>query len=204
MAAIKKITAFTNQGRTIYAVIQRETDGFLMNDADGTFSAAPADFFFALTEDGTLKGFYSGSEDRTVWNDGVYNFYIYHQLGGSPTIATDTPLGLETVEISNDIIVDSAISAAEIRAALGMASANMDTQFSAIPGAVATTAMTESYSTIGGTKTLAQGIYEIASHMEEKAIVDTVLTTKKVDGLTTAMTFTLDDPENPTSITRAT
>lgn len=73
-----------------------------------------------------------------------------------------------------------------------------------IATAVLTTAMTEAYSTAGGTKTVAQALYEIAQMLQEKAVASTTLTVKKVDGSTSAMTFTLDDATAPTSITRAT
>jgi hypothetical protein len=40
--------------------------------------------------------------------------------------------------------------------------------------------------------------------MQEMAISGTTMTVKKLDGTTTAMTLTLNDATNPTSITRAT
>lgn len=73
-----------------------------------------------------------------------------------------------------------------------------------IATAVTTTAMTESYRADGATGTLAQMQYEIIAHLGESAIVATTKTIKKVDGTTTAATFTLDDASLPTSITRST
>ena len=70
--------------------------------------------------------------------------------------------------------------------------------------AVLTTAMTESYRADGATGTLAQVQYEILAHLGESSIVSTTKTIKKVDGTTTAATFTLDSDTAPTSITRAT
>ena len=70
--------------------------------------------------------------------------------------------------------------------------------------AVLTTAMTESYRADGATGTLAQMQYEIIGHLGESSIVSTTKTIKKVDGTTTAATFTLDSDTAPTSITRAT
>lgn len=66
-----------------------------------------------------------------------------------------------------------------------------------------TTAMTEAYSTDGGTVTVAQALYELLALAQEKSISGTTMTVKKRDGSTTAMTLTLSDATNPTGITRA-
>lgn len=70
--------------------------------------------------------------------------------------------------------------------------------------AVWTTAMTESYATDGATMTPTQALYMLWSLLAERSIVSTTLTAKKLDGSTTAMTFTLDSATTPTSQTRAT
>lgn len=70
--------------------------------------------------------------------------------------------------------------------------------------AVLTTAMTESYRADGATGTLAQMQYEIVGHLGESSIAGTTKTVNKIDGITAAATFTLDDATTPTSITRAT
>lgn len=70
--------------------------------------------------------------------------------------------------------------------------------------AVLSTAMTEAYGTDGSTFSAAQGLYQIWSILSEMAVVGTTATCKKVDGSTTAFTLTLDDANDPTSITRAT
>lgn len=67
-----------------------------------------------------------------------------------------------------------------------------------------TVAMTESYATDGSAVTPVQMMYMLWSLAAEKNIVTTTLTAKKLDGSTTAMTFTLDSATSPTSITRAT
>jgi hypothetical protein len=64
-----------------------------------------------------------------------------------------------------------------------------------------TTALTESYAANGAAMTPAQALYMIQQMLHEKAVSGTTLTVKKLDG-TTAMTFTLSDAVNPTSITR--
>ena len=67
-----------------------------------------------------------------------------------------------------------------------------------------TVALTEGYATDGSTASVAQLLYMIWSALAEFAISSTTITAKKLDGSTTAMTFTLDDATNPTSRTRAT
>lgn len=71
-------------------------------------------------------------------------------------------------------------------------------------GAAFTTALTEAYRADGATGTVAQLLYEIIAHLGESSIVTTTKTIKKLDGSTTAATFTLNDATTPTSITRAT
>lgn len=70
-------------------------------------------------------------------------------------------------------------------------------------GTLLTTAMTESYNTDGAAPTPAQALFLILQMLTEKSISSTTLTVKKLDGSTTAATFTLNDATNPTSITRA-
>lgn len=125
---------------------------------------------------------------------------------------------------------------ATIRAAVGMSSANMDTQLDALPTnselstalaaaddatlaaiaalsipttgqiatAVLTTQMTESYRATNAAPTLAQALFELIAHMGEASISSTTKTLKKLDGSTTAKTYTLDDDTAPTSITETT
>ncbi len=66
-----------------------------------------------------------------------------------------------------------------------------------------TTAQTESYASDGSTATPAQLLYMILCSVSEFAISGTTITGKKLDGSTTAMTWTINDASNPTSRTRA-
>lgn len=65
-------------------------------------------------------------------------------------------------------------------------------------------ALTEAYAADGAAATVAQLLYMIWSALAEFAISGTTITAKKLDGATTAMTFTLDSSTAPTSRTRAT
>jgi len=112
---------------------------------------------------------------------------------GAGLTALATQASVNTIDgIVDAILVDTA--------EIGAAGAGL----TAVTTAVLTTAMTEAYRADGATGTLAQMLYEIIAHLGEASIAGTTKTIKRVDGSTTAATFTLDDATTPTSITRAT
>jgi len=100
----------------------------------------------------------------------------------------------------------STLDAAGVRTAVGLASANLDTQLDAVatPADILTTALTEAYAADGVAPTLSQLLFLVLAALTEFAISGTTITAKKLDGVTTAATYTLDDGTNPTSRTRAT
>ena len=77
------------------------------------------------------------------------------------------------------------------------------TALAAINTAAVGTALTESYAADGATATAAQLLYMIWARLAEPNVSSTTMTVKKLDGSTSAMTFTLSDASNPTSLTRA-
>jgi len=108
MPNTKKIThPWGETGLTLYCVIRREADGYLLNDDDGAFANAPADPYIAMTEDGTLKGLYEKSEARAAWDDGVYTVMVYSQAGASPAPASDTVIGSGEFYIDTDTEVNT-------------------------------------------------------------------------------------------------
>jgi hypothetical protein len=67
-----------------------------------------------------------------------------------------------------------------------------------------TTVLTESYPALAASPTGAQLLFEIGAFLMRKSTGGTAtLTTKRLDGTTTAETFTLNDADDPTSIARA-
>lgn len=70
--------------------------------------------------------------------------------------------------------------------------------------AVLTTQMTESYAALHAAPTLAQAAFEMRALLAENNVASTTVTTKKIDGSTSARTYTLNSPTTPTSITTAT
>ncbi len=118
--AAKKITLdWSETGKTVYAIVRREADGYRLNDADGTFGAAPADPYLSLAEDSTIKGRYEASEGRTVWTDGRYTIAVYKQAGGSPAPVSDTIIGTGEMKVESDAeITDITLSEIEGSAVL--------------------------------------------------------------------------------------
>lgn len=78
------------------------------------------------------------------------------------------------------------------------------TDIPATLAALFTTALTESYRGTGATGTVSQLLYELLANLVEHANTGTTRTAKKLDGSTTAKTYTYDDDTNPTSITETT
>lgn len=64
--------------------------------------------------------------------------------------------------------------------------------------------ITEGYNADGVAPTVEQALMVIMQMLTEMSISGTTMTIKKLDGSTTALTLTLNDSSNPTSITRAT
>lgn len=89
-------------------------------------------------------------------------------------------------------------------AGAGLTAITGATLSSAYDFAKGTVAVTESYNADGSAPTPVQALMLILQMLTEKAISSTTLTVKKLDGTTTAATFTLDSATTPTSITRAT
>lgn len=111
--AAKKLSVLNETGKTVYAMVRRAADSYFLNDADGSFAAAPADPYLSLSENATLKALYEVSESRTVWDDGEYLAVYYAQLGGSPAPVTDEPLGsgvlfiVADAELTSDSVSDA-------------------------------------------------------------------------------------------------
>lgn len=131
-----------------------------------------------------------------------------------------TAAAVATGAIDADAIADNAIDAGAI--ATGAITAAKFAAGAIDAGAIATgaidadalaadviadifqgTALTQSYATDGAAATPAQLLYMIWAMLAEKSVSGTTLTVKKLDGSTTAMTFTLNSATDPTSITRA-
>ena len=92
---------------------------------------------------------------------------------------------------------------AEVQSEVADALAAYDPPTKAEMDAMWTTAATESYAADGAAATPAQLMYMILCAVSEFSISSTTITGKKLDGSTTAMTWTINDATSPTSRTRA-
>jgi len=92
---------------------------------------------------------------------------------------------------------------AEVQSEVADGLAAYDPPTKAEMDAMWTTAMTESYASDGSAMTPAQALYMILCAVSEFSISSTTITGKKLDGSTTAMTWTINSASSPTSRTRA-
>tara|TARA_Y100000401_G_scaffold30623_1_gene22374 strand:+ start:13029 stop:15281 length:2253 start_codon:yes stop_codon:yes gene_type:complete len=133
---------------------------------------------------------------------------------------TTLPATLATIDgIVDDILADTAVIGAngaglsaipwnsawdsEVQSEVTDALNSYDPPTKAELDATWTTAQTESYASDGAAATPAQLLYMIYCCVSEFAVSGTTITGKKLDGSTTAMTWTINDGTNPTSRTRA-
>jgi hypothetical protein len=138
-----------------------------------------------------------GTAAATPTVAGVPEVDITHIGGTAVTAAAGIP-EVKVASVATDAITADAIAANAIGASELAADAVTE-----IAAGVLTVALTESYAADGAAPTLAQAVFAIQQFLQEKAISGTTLTVKKLDGSTTAMTFTLSDATTPVSVTRA-
>jgi len=131
--------------------------------------------------------------DATVHIHGHYET-LTNNLTGSPTVQIS---GATKFGDTADILTDTV----EIGTA-GVGLTNITINAASVT-AILTTQMTEAYAADGTAPTLAEALFLIQQNIQEFAISGTTITTKKLDGSTTAATYTLDDGTSPTSRTRA-
>jgi hypothetical protein len=113
------------------------------------------------------------------------------------------------------------LDAAGTRSALGLASANLDTQLAALAALIAALnnlsaadvltqinaaldqAVADSIPADGSRPSVRQAAYMHTQFLLERSVSGTTLTVKKPDGVTTLFTVTLNDATTPTALTRA-
>jgi len=128
MAEIKKFVGYTTTGKTVYGIIERQVDSYLLNDADGAFAASPADPYVSFTEHTTIKGEYVLLESRAAWNDGLYKATVYEQAGGSPVPASDLVVAFQYMYVRSDfeVVNDEEVST-DIPTLISTAQTDLDT-----------------------------------------------------------------------------
>lgn len=152
-----------------------------------------------LTAAGIAAAALNGKGD---WNIGKTGYSL--SAGGISAIWQDTTAGDFTaansigLSIMNGVALGTGLTVNDLTTKTGY-------RLSATGvGDLLTTALTESYAADGAAGTLSQLLFGIQAFLQERSVSGTTLTVKKLDGATTAMTFTLNDGTSPTSLTRAT
>jgi hypothetical protein len=106
MANAKLITASASTGQTCYAIVRRDSDGYLLEASSGVFDTGltATQAGNLLTEDSLIKGLYETTEDREVWANGAYTYIAYVEASsGTINPVTDTLIGIERVYFAQDI-----------------------------------------------------------------------------------------------------
>lgn len=148
-------------------------------------SATTTSFVTNLTE---------ASDDH--YNDAVITF-VTGNLSGQSRVISDYNGTTKTVTL-DEALTEAPANGDEFLIKTG----HVHTQ-TGIADAVLTTQMTESYAADGVAPTLAQAMFATQQFLQETNITGTTLKVRQLDGVTTAMTFTLNNATDPTDITRA-
>lgn len=129
-----------------------------------------------------------------------------NDLATPTNITAATGIVLSGVTHTGAVIPEVGSVTGAVGSVTGLTASNLDATVSsrATPAQILTTALTESYAADGVAPTLAQALFLIQQSIGDFSIAGTTLTVKRMDGTTTAATYTLDDATNPTSRTRAT
>lgn len=114
MANIKKIIHnWPEYGLTVYITFTRESDGYMLDNADGNYADTPADRYLYLTEHATIKGRYEVEENRQVWIDDRYIGAVKKQVEGTPDDDNDITIGDGEMFIKDDleVVITSTLNA---------------------------------------------------------------------------------------------
>lgn len=101
---------YSTTGLTVYCVVRREADDYLLDGLDGSFSLSPSDYCIEMTENAITSGRYELDESRQVWNNGLYTVCIYNQVGSTPMPAADTMIGDGEMVIQDDTEISNFLS----------------------------------------------------------------------------------------------
>ena len=182
--------------------------GYYIVILDATDTGTVGELLVAVHESGALPVF----KTFFVVEEAIYDA----MFAPSATLVTkinDIDTVVDAVKVVTDAISTngSGLSAipwnsswdAEVQSEVADGLAAYDPPTKAEMDAMWTTAMVESYASDGSAATPAQILYMILCAVSEFAISSTTITGKKLDGSTTAMTWTINSASSPTSRTRA-
>ena len=190
--AVKADTAaiLTDTGTTLEADLDAIIAAVITNaagvDIAADIIAVKADTAAILTDTGTtLEADLDAIIAATITN-----------AAGVDIAADIIAVKADTAAVLADTGTDGVVVAAASKTDYALSNAGVDALF--------VRALTEAYAADGAAPTVAQVLFATQQFLQERAVSGTTVTVKKLDGSTTAMTFTLNDATTPTSITRAT
>ncbi len=99
MINVKRFFVAYGAGMTVTCSVQRVADGFYLQASDGTFAVGVS----SLPMVEALAGGYVLSEDRTVWDNGLYDVVFYE---------TSTTIGGYEFQVAQDQILNGVALAA--------------------------------------------------------------------------------------------
>lgn len=120
------------------------------------------------------------------------------------TAANQTTMDGKLDTIDNFLDTEMAAILAAVDTEIAAILVDTGTDIPATLSSLLATAMTEGYRSTGATGSVRDLLYEILANIVEFSNAGTTRTAKKLDGSTTAKTYTYDDADNPTSITETT
>lgn len=194
-AALATASALSTVDTNVSAILDDTgTTGVVVASGSKTGYSLSSSQTFNLT--GNITGNLSGSVGSVSGAVGS----VAGNVGGNVTgsVGSIASGGIASTSFASGAITADAIAADAIGSSELAASAVTE-----IAAGVLTTALTESYAADGSAPTLTQAIFMTMQGLTEFAISGTTLTVKRLDGSTTAATFTLDSSTSPTSRTRA-
>jgi len=136
-----------------------------------------------------------------------------YSSGGFVELDSTHMPGIYRLDIPNTVIASGRSAVVTLQGFSGMQpcnleidlenDANVSTVVNAAIDSILQRQLTESYASLHAVPTLTQAVCGILQALNESSISGTTLTVKKVDGSTTAETFTLNSSTTPSAITRA-
>ncbi len=164
----------------------------------GAYGAGSAGYILGTNLDGTVSSRASQTSLDTLDNYVDTEVAAIKAVTDQMVFTTANRLNVQVYGMEAGVVTAAAVATGAIDAdALAT-----DAVTELVTG-VLTTQMTESYAADGTAPTLAQAMFLVQQSLHEFAISGTTRTVKKLDGSTTAATFTLDSSTAPTSTTRA-
>ena len=177
-----------------------QTDVSTITGADGATLATtqPATTWGAIT---VTAG--DGTDNITIAGSGSGDGLAFTRSGSGGLYDTAWASAVES-EVTDALNAYDPPTRSELTSDIGTVTTAISSLNDVSVTDILTTQMTESYAADGTAPTLAQALMLIQQSLGDFTISGTTLTVRRLDGSTTAATFTLDDATSPTGKTRAT